>query len=93
MDIEKMNMTIEKIKTYKAMIDVNFDEIKNTFKNINYYYKTSNSDSLNDLQEQLTNKFRTIQNIHENDLDYLIKKIETYKETSHKVTQIFKDIN
>ena len=92
-DIEKMNTTIDKVKVYKNQIDINLNNINDNFKNINYYYNTSNSEKLITLQEQLKNKFNVIRQIHENDINYLTKKVNTYNETSMKVSQMFEDIN
>ena len=93
LDIEKMNTTIDKVKIYKNQIDINLNNINENFENTNYYYNTLNSEKIVTLQEQLKNKFNVIRQIHENDINYLIKKVNTYNETSMKVSQMFKDIN
>ena len=84
---------MDKVKVYKNQIDINLNNINDNFKNINYYYNTSNSEKLITLQEQLKNKFNVIRQIHENDINYLTKKVNTYNETSMKVSQMFEDIN
>ena len=57
MDIEKMNTTIDKIKIYKNQIDINLNNISENFKSTSYYYITSNTEKLTNLQEQLKEKF------------------------------------
>ncbi len=93
MDIEKMNTTIDKIKIYKNQIDINLNNISENFKSTSYYYNTSNTEKLTNLQEQLKEKFNVIRQIHENDINYLMKKVDSYNKTSMTVSQMFEDIN
>ncbi|MBO5138554.1 MAG: hypothetical protein J6B89_02825 [Bacilli bacterium] len=92
MDEEKVSKSIEKIKMYKKLEDVNFDNIIDEFDTISCFYNTSNKARIVGLQAELINKLNTISKIHNNKITILYKNLEKYKNTKLKVEGMFDNI-
>lgn len=91
-DEERISKIIEKIRMYKKLEDVNFDNIKILFNNLVYLYNTSNKGALVNLQDEMINKLNTVSKIHNNKVIILYKNLEKYKNTKFKVENMFDNI-
>lgn len=89
---EEISKTIKKLELEIKDEKLNLDDIESSIEALNLNYKTDNSDKLNNLSFMLNNKFKTISYIHDDNILVLNKNMETYIDTSNKVSKIFDDI-
>lgn len=92
MDIEKIYIVIQKLNMYKNEESIKFSEINSNFNNLCGCIKSSNVDSLQNIQFELINKFNVIKKIHENDVIVLNKNISKYIDISSMTNQMFSNI-
>lgn len=92
LNTEEISKTIKKLELEIKDEKLNLDDIESSIEALNLNYKTDNSDKLNNLSFMLNNKFKTISYIHDDNILVLNKNMETYIDTSNKVSKIFDDI-
>ena len=91
-DIELLN-ELEKFDVYKRDEDVFFDEVKSNLNILNSLYNTDNTNDLIDINLELEEKLKVINNIHNNYKVIINSTIDKYIEAERKVIDIFSDIN
>lgn len=84
MEIEEINKISSKLEMYKRESDLNFDGFKKIFVNLNNYYKTDNINECEEIQRDLANRFKTISNIHSNNVLVFKSNVKSYKEVALK---------
>ena len=92
MDINEINSIIDKLLIYIDEERITFDDINNLFININYNYKTNNSNKIDLLSSELINNLNTILKIHENYLVVLEKNRDKALESEKKALEIIENI-
>lgn len=92
LNVAEIEKSSEKITLYKGQEQINFQNLCNSFKNINDNYNTSNSGLIEEICIDLADKFNTIVKNHESYITVLNKNIEKYIATSKSVEQSFDDI-
>lgn len=92
MDVSKVLMSVDKIKLYKNLEDVNYDLISKKFDDIFLLYNSNNSKKINTVKVDIYNKFRNISSLHDDKIKILNDNILKYKNTSERVQNIFKNI-
>lgn len=92
MDTEQMNISIKKIKMYKDQESINFESIDNQLININNNYTTKNSQCLEALQFEISNKLSTITKKHNTNIFVLNENLNKYINTKIKVENEFDEI-
>lgn len=92
LNTKEISKTIKKLELEIKDEKLNLDDIESSIEALNLNYKTDNSDKLNNLSFMLNNKFKTISYIHDDNILVLNKNMETYIDTSNKVSKIFDDI-
>ena len=90
---QELKKGIEKISVYKTEEDLYFDDIKTSLNKLNNLYKTTNKESLANINLELNQKFKKISNIHENYISIFNKTITKYKDTNKEVNEILSDID
>lgn len=86
---EELDKNIIKIQNYKDQEDMIFDDISDNFININYHYKTNNTEKLEQLQAELVNALTTINKIHNDNIFVLTRNLNKYIETKKEVENLF----
>ena len=92
LNTKEISKTIKKLELEIKDEKLNLDDIESSIEALNLNYKTDNSDKLNNLAFMLNNKFKIISSIHDDNILVLNKNMETYIDTSNKVSKIFDDI-
>ena len=69
MNIEDIELVIEKIETYRRLESGNFSEILDTLDKMNYCYYTNNTHSLEELQIDIGNMFNDRDNYTDTNKD------------------------
>ncbi|MBR1416815.1 MAG: hypothetical protein IJ572_03255 [Bacilli bacterium] len=85
LDEEQIAKTIQKLYFYKKIENLNFEEIRNSFKNINNYYKTNNTISLNNIYSAFVNKLKTRNDNSDTNILIYNKNLEKYQRVSREV--------
>lgn len=84
MDLEEISKASSKLSMYKRESDLNFDGFKEIFINLNNYYKTDNINETEDIQRDFVNRFKTISNIHNNNILVFNSNVKSYREVALK---------
>lgn len=92
MDTSQIEVFLNKIKMYKKEEDINFERIIEKIIDMNTYYKTKNTSSLNNIEFDIDRKLKSINQIHENYITIITNKISDYQETSKKILESFEDV-
>ena len=89
---DAIETSLTKLESLISMEKKDLDDIKNYFNNVHYYYKSNNKSKIEELNSQFINKFKTIVNMHDNNLIVIKRNLQNYKDTKIKVENIFNDI-
>lgn len=81
MDIDEIENSIKKAKMYIEQEELNYEELKETFKNIKYNYLTDNRDLLENIGTNILLKYKTIINNYNNNIIILNNNIERFKQS------------
>lgn len=89
---EELNRELQRLSIYKKEEEINLNDLKIKIRNINDLYKTDNTNKLNNLNLELSNKYKIISNIHNNYSIIVERTITKYKETSAETAKEFSNI-
>lgn len=89
----ELNNELEKIYMYKTEESIFFDKIISSLNQMTNLYVTNNSDSLNNLNFEMVEKLKIVNNIHNNYITVINKNLVKYEEVSKKVENILSDID
>lgn len=89
---EQLSIVVNKMDAYKRLEDVCFDNIYNHLRQINDHYQSKNTNRLDSKFLEINRKFKTINQIHNNNIFVVRKNIENYVSTKTKVENIFNKI-
>lgn len=89
---ELLSKTIDLIEVYKKEENIIFNKMNELFKMINNDYITNNTDKLNNIEFELSNKFNIILNIHTNDINILKNTLNNYCTNKQTVKNIFNNM-
>lgn len=92
MDIIKVDNNLTKLKFYRISESNNFDNIKKHLNEMLSNYSSSNVNLLKDNVTEITNKFYVIKKIHYSNNIIIITNLNTYINTSRKVSKNFDNI-
>lgn len=81
---EELDIIIKKVEMYLREENIILTELQKTFEEILFFYKSNNSNKINEIQEELDHKFPIIQKNHQTSITFLKDKINTYKQTIKK---------
>ena len=84
LDEEQIANIIQKLYFYKRLENINFDEIKNSMNNMNNYYKTGNTNLLNNMYQAFSNKFKTRNDYTETNIFIYSKNLENYQKVARE---------
>lgn len=89
---EQLEISNKKIKLYKNEIDLDLEDIENNLKNMIYYFDTNNRDNFEDINYEIENKNKVINNMNNGYLYVLETTLNNYRETAREVANSFKNI-
>ena len=92
-NVLELSKCLEKVKYYNREENINFDNIIRKIEELNKEYITNNYNKLDELKNNINNKFNIIKINHYNNEIILNKNINITLETSKKVDNIFSNIN
>ena len=93
MHVDNMENLLEKVDLYSKDELVLFEELKNQLNEVNHCFENSSSNTFDEKINDLSNKFSTISNIHNNNHMVINKNIEKYLENTIEVSKIFNKVN
>lgn len=86
---EEITKTIDKLEMEVNDEKINLDSILSYFNQINLNYKTNNYSKVEELSSILSNKFKIICFIHDDNVTVLKRNLNAYIDTKEKVTNLF----
>lgn len=92
-DIKEYENIINKLKMYKNDESLNFESINNIFENLDYDYNTKNNNKIEIIKSELILNCKTIEKIHNNNIYYLEKRLNTYKSAISESKHILENYN
>lgn len=93
LDVENMQLCVEKISMYRKEESILFDSIKSILGNINSCYSISCSKDIINLSEELNSKMDTFIKVHDNNILVLNTKIQRHIELVNKNSMLLSDNN
>lgn len=92
MDTNQIEIYSNKIEMYNREEQLNIEKIIKELIEINTYYRTKNTLFLNNIKFDIEKSLKSICHIHENYITIINSKKNSYKETSKKTSELFKEI-
>lgn len=92
-DIAEFENIINKLKMYKKEENLNFENIKNIFDNLDSAYNTNNKDKIEIIKSELILNCSNIEKIHNENIYFLDKKLNTYREKFDEGKRILDNID
>ena len=86
-DLEQLNINIEKINLYLREEKKIFGEFEINFNSLKEFYRTDNTILLENCTEEIKNKMKKIKDIHENDVTIINKNLSHYIKVSEKTVE------
>lgn len=86
---EEIKIIIEKSRIFKKEIEITTISLDEEFHNIIGYYKTTNSDIIENLANDFKYSFKNLTNTNNYEVDTLEKELQSYIDTSNKNKKLF----
>lgn len=92
MDVEQMEMCLNKFNMYREQEQLLNEDMGICFEGIKHNYNSDNGKKIDGLVVEITNKLKTISEIHTNNEKVIEKAVERYKVAGAKVNKEFDNI-
>lgn len=91
-DEEQIIRELDKFQIFVKEEKQSFINLKESLNNLNSNYKTSNTQALSSLSNELENKFKIIENKREKFSNIVVANVQKYHNLVHKAENIFDKI-
>ena len=92
LDKEQIAVVIQKLLCYRRMENMNFESINTVLANSRNFYKTNNSNKIDNIRRQFDNNFKRINEYNDTSILVYDKNLEKYIVTAKGVVESFEDI-
>lgn len=92
MNIEELTRLVNILDTYRKSEIEYFENIMSSLGEICTFYDSSNNDAIENNNALIDKNFKLISSNHENEINYLNKKIADYVETQELTNTLFRKI-
>ena len=92
LDEERIALTIQKMFCYKKIESLNFESINGCLREISNCYKTKNTSKLDEINYQIGNNFKRVNEYNETNILIYDKNLEKYQDTEREVSQSFRGL-
>lgn len=91
-DKEQLNKIVQKLELYKKEEKQKFININTENSEILNFYRTKNVEQIKNRIDDIRNQLLKIEKIHEQNMEEINKRIESYTEAQEKTENIFNSI-
>lgn len=88
LDENEISKTISKLNLYRKLEDLNFSDIERELGNINMYYKTKNTNKLNNVIPQVKDLFTKMMEYNFANISVYQRNLQNYHQSDELVTEI-----